>query len=125
MLRANNDFEFLVDSITQLVVWDHTADSTLKQKLRATLTHFTRCFYLLITYVTSVTCVDLFALFVTTKDNFFSVDDDDIVTSINVRSEDWLVLATELVRCLNGNLTENLVLGIDDVPLALDVLCFS
>ena len=49
------------------------------------------------------------------------VDDDDEVTGVHVRGEGRLVLAAQQVRGLDGELAEDDVGGVDDVPLALDV----
>ncbi len=49
------------------------------------------------------------------------IDDDDIVTRIHVRCEHRLVLATDDLRDLGSQTAENYVLGVDDVPLVLNI----
>jgi hypothetical protein len=41
-----------------------------------------------------------------------------------VGSENRLILAPDNVRSLNGNLTHNLFVGVDQIPPPGDILCF-
>ena len=88
------------------------------------LTDLLRSVNFLVTDVSSVASVDFLALFVTAEGYFLGIDDDNVVASVNVRSEDSLVLSTEEFGCGYGNFTKRLVFGVDDVPLAFNVLCF-
>ncbi len=47
--------------------------------------------------------------------NLLCVDDDNEVTTVDVRRVGGLVLATQQVRCLNGKTAEHHVSGVDDV----------
>ena len=49
------------------------------------------------------------------------VDHDHVVTRVDVRGIDRLVLAAQQRGGLGGHLAEDLALGVDDVPGALDV----
>jgi hypothetical protein len=52
------------------------------------------------------------------------IDDDDVVTGIDVGGEDRLVLATQDAGDLGAQTTEHHALGVDDVPGAGDLTCF-
>ncbi len=49
------------------------------------------------------------------------VDDDHVITGVDVRSEGGLVLATQKTRGFGAQTTEDHSLGIEDVPLAGDL----
>ena len=103
---------------------DHSADSLLNEELRLTSTDALRSLHFLVTDVSSVVSVNFLCLFVTREDNTLSVDDDDVVTCVNVWCVDRLMLATKKDGSFASYLSEDLVCCIDDVPLALYVLCF-
>ena len=73
-------------------------------------------------WITSITCVDLVSLLLTREDNLCSVDDDNVVSTIYVRSERWLILATQQLCHFRAKATNNLVTCIDYDPLLLS--CF-
>jgi hypothetical protein len=60
-------------------------------------------------------------LLVAGQRHLLGVDDDDVVTGVDVRGEDRLVLAAEEVRGRRGEATEHDVGRVDHEPLALDV----
>ena len=53
----------------------------------------------------------------TREANFFGVDDDDIVTAINVGGEVGLVFAANAGRYLASQTTDNGILSVNDDPL--------
>ena len=55
------------------------------------------------------------------QDDLVGVDDDDVVTGVDVGREDRLVLAAQDVGDLGGQAAEHQALGVDDVPGAGDV----
>ena len=117
--------EFSELSASQSVVWDHAADGALDDELWLALAKLLGSLDFLAANVTRVAGVNLLRFLVSSKDHFVCVDDDDVVTCIDVWGEDGLVLATEEACGLDGNLTEHFVGGIDDIPLALDVGSFG
>ena len=54
--------------------------------------------------------------------NLLSIDDDDEVTHVHVRSEGSLVLSAEQDGCVAGETTEDDVGCVDDDPFPLDVV---
>ncbi len=124
VLRATVDAEFFHDSVTQLVVWDHSTDCFLNEEFWLTSADGLRSLNFLVTDVSGVVSVNFLCLFVSREHNTLSVYNDDVVTCVNVWCEDRLMFATEEHCCFASYLSEDLVCCIDDVPLAFYVLCF-
>lgn len=79
-------------------------------------------FALLSTGVAGVTVVLLVESLVARDAHLLGIDDNDEVARVNMRSKLRLVLATENVGSLSGNLAQHLVGGVDNDPLALNLL---
>lgn len=124
MLAACIDLELTELGAAQLILGDHSLDGPLENELRLTCAYLGRGFDGLTADVTGVTCVDLVFLLVPGEAGLLSIDDDNEVTGINVRSEDGFMLAAEEAGSLDSDFPDDLVLGIDDVPRALDVSWF-
>ena len=114
------------DSSAKAVVWNHAFDSAMNEEFWATLTDFFHGLHLLITDVTTTLAgVEFLLLLLAGEADFVSIDDDHEITRINVRSEDRVVFTTDQVGGGHGDLAEDLILGIDDPPLAGHVLSFG
>src|SRR3954470_13354965 len=57
--------------------------------------------------------------------DLFGIDHDNEIARVHVRSEDRFLFAAKEVCRLNGDAAEDLVLGVDDPPLARDLVGFS
>jgi len=110
------DFKLLHLSGAQLVLGDHSFDGPLKDELRTTLANFARSLDGLTTDEAGVASIDFVALLASGEASLVCIDDDDEVTGINVRREDRLVLSAKETGCLHGDFSDDLVLGINDVP---------
>ncbi len=64
----------------------------------------------------------LLRFFLSGKDRFFSVDHDDVIAGIDVAGEDGLVLAAKQDGGFLGHTADNLIVGVDNVPLAFHLL---
>ena len=73
-------------------------------------------------WIASIACVDLVGLLLAGEDDFGSVDDDDVVTAVYVRSEVGFVLSAEQLGDLGAQTTHDLVSGVNNDPLFL--CCF-
>ena len=100
----------------ELVLGDHSFDGPLEDEFRTTLADLVRGLDGLSAHVTGVTGVDFVLLFTAAEFGVLGIDDDDEVTSINVWREDCLVLSAKETGCLHGDFSDDLVLGINDVP---------
>ena len=124
MLAACIDLELAELGAAQLILGNHSLDGPLENELRLACAHLGGRFDGLTTDVTGVTGVDLVSLLVPGEASLLGIDDDNEVAGINVRCEDGLMFAAEEAGSLDSDFSDNLVLGIDDVPRALDVSWF-
>ena len=74
------------------------------------LTQLGRSLEALATRITCVTGINLIGLFLTSEYYLIGIDKDNIVTTVNVRCESWLVLSTNQLCYLRSETTNNLVL---------------
>ncbi|MFT6865108.1 MAG: hypothetical protein ACJAVK_003681 [Akkermansiaceae bacterium] len=118
------DLELLHLGGPKLALGDHAFDGPLEDEFGTALAHFGRSFDGLTTDVTGVTCVDLVLFLAPGEAGVLGVDDDDEVTGIDVRREDGLMLPAKEAGSLHGDFSDDLVLGINDVPSTLDVSWF-
>lgn len=126
MLSTGVYLELGHDGIAKAIVWHHAFDGAVNKKFWAALTDFLNGLDLLVTdEATSLAGVNLLLLFLTSHANLVCVDDDDEITSINVRSEGWAGLATNQIGGSHGDLAKDLILGINDPPLAVHVFGFG
>ena len=101
---------------TKFVLWDHALDSPFEDELRTTLAHLVWSLNCLAADVTGVTGVDLMLLLAATEFGVLGIDDDNEVTGIYVRREYGLMLPAKETGSLHCDFSDDLVLGIDDVP---------
>lgn len=101
---------------TKLVLGDHAFDGPLKDEFGATLADLVWSLDGLTTNVTGVTGVDLVLLLAATELGVLGIDDNDEVTGIDVRRKDRLVLSAKETGCLHGDFSDDLVLGINNMP---------
>jgi len=125
VVRTSIDLELAKLGSPKAGVRDHPADSALDEQLGPTGPDLAGSFDLLPSDVSGVTGVDFLGLLVPTELNLLGVHDDDMVTSVDMRGEDGLVLATQEFGSLHSHLAEDLVGGVNDVPLAFDIGSFG
>ena len=101
---------------------DHAPSRALNEEGRTALTDKTRGLDLLATDVAGETGVNLGVFLVARQDDLVGIDDDNEIAGINVTGERGLVLAAEEACSLNSDLAEDLALGVDHIPLALDFM---
>ena len=73
------------------------------------------------TRITSITCVDLVSLFLAREDNLVGVDDDDVVTSVNMRCVGQLILDGQNFGNAGSQTASSQSCSINDIPFASDV----
>lgn len=126
MLRAVVDLELAHLSAAEAGVWNHAFHGALHDDFGATAAaDVLWSLNLLTADVAGVAGVDLLGLLGSGEAGFVGVDDDDEVTSIDVRRENWLMFAAENAGDFDGDATNDLVSGIDDEPFAFDVCWFG
>src|SRR5690606_27508387 len=110
------DLELAENLATQAVVRDHAADGALDEELGTAGTNLGHAFALLATDVAGVAGVDLLIFLRPGDADFGGIHDDDVVPTIDVRGEERLPFAAKQVGSSDGDITEDLAIGVDDVP---------
>lgn len=122
MIRTSIDFQLGELLATQAALGKHAPDGTLQKKNRTTLAHHPWSFHFFTTDEASETGVNFVIFLGAAEFDLIGIDDHNEVTGVDVRGEDRLVLATEQHGGFNSHGTEDLVLGVDDMPCALHIL---
>ncbi len=122
MISAGVDFQLGVLLATEAAFGKHAPNGALQHENRTTLTHHAGCLYFLTADESSEASVDFVIFLGAAEFDLIGIDDHHEVACIDVSGENRLVFATEQNGGFNGHGTEDLILGIDDVPYALDVL---
>lgn len=126
MLSTSVNLELRDDGITKTVVRDHAFHGARNKKFRATLTDFFDGLHFLVTDVaTALAGINLLLLFLASHADFVCIDDDDEITRVHVGGEGRAGLTADQVGGSHGDLAEDLVLGINDPPLADRVFGFG
>src|SRR5699024_1082296 len=121
MLASSIHVKFLACCATEWVLRKHAFDGVFQEAYRVFVSKISCRDGFDPTYVSGVSVVHFILCFVTTQSNFLSVDDDYVVTCINVRCACWFVLASK-DRCnFCGKTAECLSLCIDNIPFTLNV----
>ena len=113
------------DHITETCLREHTSYSVLYDCCRLVSQQGLRIGSPLSSRITCVTEINLVCEFLACETNLVSIDDDDIVTAIHVRSVVRLVLAAENLGNTGSQTSKDLIGGIDDQPLLGDGSCVS
>ena len=74
--------------------------------------------------VSGVTIVELLVELGAGQDDLSSVENDDVVTAIYMRSKDRLMLSAKKVGNLGSDTAERLACGVNDIPVAADFAGF-
>ena len=124
MFGASVDLELAVDGTAEAVVRNHASDSPLDEELGAALAALAEGLGLVTADEPGEAHVGLLSLLFAADLYFGGVNDNDEVTGVYVGGEDCLVLSTEEIGGLDGDVAEVLVLGVDHPPLAFDLGSF-
>lgn len=97
MLCAVVDIEVVQQGAAEGTFGQHTLDSVLQNALytEGLLAQLSRRVETLTTRIARIAGVNLVGLFLTSEYHLVSIDDDDIVTTILIRSEGGLVLSAD------------------------------
>ena len=105
---------------TETVLRKHSLDGMLHDKGRLAVEHILGRSETLSSGVTGVTNVHFVGQLLAGKADLVGVDDDDVVTTVHVRREIRLVLATEDKSDAGSETTQHLIGRINNVPFFLD-----
>ncbi len=124
MLRPGIYFELAPEHSPESILRQHTFHGELDDPLGVSLDHAPERYVLLITHISGVAEVRLLIRLFARQADLFGIDDDDVVTRIEMRSVHRLMLATKDACDLGGEPTERLIRRIDEPPMVLDVRGF-
>ena len=122
VLSANDNVKVLVNGASEAVLGKHTANGIFHQTLRSALQNFFGCSAVLTTGIARVAEVFFVFPLVARQNHLFGVHDNDIVTTIRMRSEVDLVLAPQEAGDFRTKTAQTLPLGIDQQPFLVGVL---
>lgn len=105
VLCAYNNFQICVQLSAQGVLWKHASNSILNQTLWVLFHHLFCKQGTLTTWISCVADVLLHLHFLSRQFDFFCIDNNYVITTIDVRSEIWLVLATDNFCNFRGQTT--------------------
>ncbi len=99
----------------------HALNSLFKDSLReATFKNLGSRYALDPTGIAGVAIIDFVGELLAREPHLIRIDDDDIVTAINVRGVAWLVLAAQNVGDDRSHTAHDQTIGIDQMPLLFD-----
>lgn len=120
MLWTGIHMEVTVELISKTVLGKHAANGVFENALGMASEDLCGCGLTLAARVTGVTLIDFVGHFLAGEDNFFGIDNDNVVATINMRGEARFGLATEDVGNASGQTSYGLILGINEHPILLD-----
>lgn len=121
MLRTNVNLELLAHGAAQRVLRQHALDGMLENALGVLRHGLGEGLGLESAGETAVAIVSLLRRLGAGHADLVSIDDDDEIARVDMRGVLRLVLAFEDLGGLGCHTTEDLVLSVDDDPLALDL----
>src|SRR5690606_28698475 len=102
--------------------WNHALNSLLKHALReAAVENLSSGDALDTAGIAGVTVVGLFVALLAGEHHLVGVDDDNMVTAVNVRGVAWLVLAAQNVGDDRSHAADHQTFGIDQMPILVDL----
>jgi hypothetical protein len=125
VINAGINLEFAIESATEAIVRDHTADSALDEEFRATLATGAECLRFVSTDITGKAHVGFRYFLFAADGNFGSIEDYHEIASVDVRCKYSFVFSTKQVGSLDRDATERLVGGVNDPPVALHLFGFG
>ena len=125
MLGAFIDVKFAKNGPAEAVVGNHALDGAFDDELGMTGPAGLGSLGLVSADVTGVAHVLLLGFLFAGEDGFFGVDNDNMVTGIDVVGIDRLVLAAQENGGLFGHTSNDLVVGIKNIPFTFDLFGFG
>ncbi len=122
MRRAGIALELLQHGIAERPFRKHALDRFLQRPTRKTLLHLPEGRRPDAAGVAAMAVIELVLVLGSRDLDLLDVGHDDEITGVDMRRKDRLVLAAQPQRDRAGQPPKHLVTGIDQIPLALDIL---
>lgn len=117
MLRSSVNAELAVHLRTKAVVRQHAFDRMLNHALRELLQHQSGTCERRAALITGMTEIRLIRKFLTRKFHFLSIDDDDVITRINVRSKGRFIFTAKNFCDFSCEAADSLAFSVYNIPL--------
>ena len=117
-------FQFFNHGVTQRAFRQHAFNGLLQCAARELFLHFAEGTLVNAAGETGMAVVFFVFEFGTGYAQFVGIDDDNVITGINVRGVFGFVFAAQAVCDLGGNSAQDFVFGIDYKPFALHLVRF-
>lgn len=117
MLRASVNAELAVHLSAETVLRQHALDCMLENALRETLQHVASRRERRATLVAGMTEIRLIREFLTREFYFLCIDDDDVITRINVRSKGRFIFTAKNFCDFSCEAADSLAFSVYNVPL--------
>lgn len=118
------DAQLGVDAAAEAVVRDHAADGEEDDLFRAASAEGTGGVDVVTADVAGEAVVDLVDFLFAGEDDLVRIDDDDVVAVVDVRGVGDFIFAAEDIGGFDGDVAEDAIFGIDEIPFALNFLSF-
>ena len=118
MRIAAINFQLAIHIPTETIVRNHSADGALDQQFGMAGTARPDTFRLMPADVTGKTHITLLFFLLSGEPDFFRINDNDKISSVDVWCENGFFFAAQQVGSLHRDASEYLVLGVNDPPLA-------
>src|SRR5450756_335072 len=120
MVRPAVDLELAIHGVAKLRLRQHASNRLFDKPYRALFSDLFRPLFAQAALVTAVIAIELLLFLAPGQLHLCGVDHDDMVAGVQERRVDRLVFALEQLRGNRRDPPENLVPGVDHVPLSLN-----
>jgi len=125
MLLAGENLQLGEHLTSEAILGKHTLDGVLHYEIRTAFLHLSNAQVLFATDVAAIEHVLLLFYLLAGQNDLVGIDNDDEIAGIDVRRVGWLVTTAQLISDLDGQTAQDLILGVDDDPIAFDGFLFG
>ena len=122
VLGAFVNMQLANNRATEAIVRDHSLDGAFDNEFRMATAATLGRLGMMAADEARVAHVLLLRLFLAGKDRFFGVDHDNVIAGIDVAGKNGLVFAAKQYRGFFSHVSDNLIVGINNIPLAFNLL---
>ncbi len=121
MLGTFVNLQLPVDRASETIVRDHSLDRTLDEEFGTALAALAESLGLMTSDKSGEAHVAFLSLLLAADLDFSRIDHHNEIAGVDMGCPNCLMLATQQIGGLDGNMAQILVLGIDHPPLAFDL----
>jgi len=118
MRGALVNMQLAQDGTSEAIVRDHALDGAFDDQFGMPVAARLGCLAVMAADEARITHVFLLRVFLAGKDGFLGIDNNDVIAGIDVAGKNGFVFAAKQNGGFLSHTTDNLVVGVDNVPLA-------